>query len=148
MALWCRSRGFRRLETSARCGVLASLTLRPPSPVCLRQRPLALHDRHQAASLHPPQATSGLRFRIAAGPGLDRGERRGVQVLSVDGQVRAVIAEAVNPSNQSDMYKWWMVWHPPTRRSTCSFCMSSVCSVACACLRGLTIARARPQPWY
>jgi len=32
------------------------------------------------------------------------------QVLSVDGQVRAVIAEAVSPANLSEMYRWWMPW--------------------------------------
>ncbi len=37
-----------------------------------------------------------------------------VQVLSVDGQVRAVIAEAASENNQCEMYKWWMV-HPETR---------------------------------
>mmetsp|Transcript_12031 Transcript_12031/g.28331 ORF Transcript_12031/g.28331 Transcript_12031/m.28331 type:complete len:114 (-) Transcript_12031:142-483(-) len=33
------------------------------------------------------------------------------QVLSVDGQVRAVIAEAASATNQADMYKWWMPWY-------------------------------------
>lgn len=33
-----------------------------------------------------------------------------LQNLSVDGQVRAVIAEAASSENLSEMYKWWMPW--------------------------------------
>ena len=33
------------------------------------------------------------------------------QVLSVEGQVESVIAEAVEPTNLHQMYRWWMAWY-------------------------------------
>ena len=33
------------------------------------------------------------------------------QVLSVEGQVESVVAEAVSPQNLHLMYRWWMPWY-------------------------------------
>lgn len=33
------------------------------------------------------------------------------QVLSVEGQVESVIAEAVADENLHKMYRWWMAWY-------------------------------------
>jgi phosphatidylinositol kinase/protein kinase (PI-3 family) len=33
------------------------------------------------------------------------------QVLSVEGQVESVIAEAVMDQNLHQMYRWWMAWY-------------------------------------
>ncbi|EKX32302.1 Rad3 DNA damage checkpoint [Guillardia theta CCMP2712] len=64
-------------------------------------------DRHQSESTQKlGKCERRLRGEVTRFP--DRRDIR--QLLSVSGQVRAVIAEAVDPENLSQMYKWWMPW--------------------------------------
>jgi serine/threonine-protein kinase ATR len=46
-----------------------------------------------------------------ASPPRRPGDRDIRQVLSVEGQVESVIAEAVSPNNLHQMYRWWMAWY-------------------------------------